>query len=79
MRTSEVIAVSLPRKIARAVDRKSRQSGLARSEIMRSALLRYLRDEESEGLLRARLALRARRMRIHDEGDVETLIDSLRR
>lgn len=79
MRNSEVVAVSLPRNMARAVNQKSRQSGLARSEIMRAALLRYLRDEENETMLRARLKLRAQQMRIRDEDDVEELIDSMRR
>lgn len=78
MRTSRVLTISLPSKIAIAVDRKSRQSGLGRSELLRAAFLRYLRDEENELAFQNELQKRARSMGVRSEDSVEVLIDSMR-
>ena len=78
MRTSRILAVSLPKKMLQAIDKKSKQFGLGRSELLRSAVYRYLRDEENEDFLREHLAQMARKMRIRTEADVEALIDSMR-
>lgn len=78
MRTSRVLTISLPSKIALAVDRKSRQSGLGRSELLRAAFLRYLRDEENELAFQNELQKRGRSMGVRSEDNVEALIDSMR-
>lgn len=72
------MAVSLPKKLALAVNQKSKQTGLARSELVRAALMRYLRDEENELAFQQELQKRARRMGVRSEDDVEALIDSMR-
>ncbi len=79
LRTSRIFTISLPPKLARAVDRKAREHGLGRSEILRTAFLRYLKDEEQEQRFQEAVAARARQMGIKTEDDIEALIDSVRR
>ena len=79
MRTSRVMTISLPAKLALVVERKSRQSGLARSELFRAAFLRYIRDEENEKRFTTELQGRSRRLGIRSESDIEKLVDSVRR
>lgn len=77
MRTTRVFSLSLPRALAREVDRLARQEGRTRSQLFREALLRYVEDRRWRELQHYGAA-RARRLGM-TEADVDRAVQAVRR
>ncbi|HVS47615.1 MAG TPA: ribbon-helix-helix protein, CopG family [Candidatus Dormibacteraeota bacterium] len=79
-RASTVIAVSVPPESARDFERIARDEGRNKSELFRE-MLRVYRAHRETGLFESIQrygASRARALGVHDEGDVERLIQEAR-
>jgi metal-responsive CopG/Arc/MetJ family transcriptional regulator len=79
-RTSKVLAVSVPPAAAEEFERLAQAEGRNKSELFREMLRVYrgYRDTRTFESLQRYGAAQARRSGIHDERDVEQLIDEFR-
>ena len=80
-RTSRVVAVSVPPESAADFERLALQEGRNKSELFREMLRIYhaYRETATFETIQRYGAARARAMAIHDENDVERLIQEARR
>ncbi len=79
MRDTKVISISLPQKMADELDKKAKKSGIAKSEVFRVALVRYLKEEEEEQIFSSMMKEKAKELGISSEEDVEKVINSVRK
>lgn len=77
MRAREVVSISLPPQIARALRRVQSKEHRSRSAVVQEALRQYLEWKEFKALQRD-LSIRARAMGIRTEEDVERLVHEFR-
>ncbi len=79
MRDTKVISISLPQKMADRLEKKAKKSGLAKSELFRVALVRYLKEEKEEQIFSSIIKEKAKELGISSEEDVEEAINSVRK
>ena len=79
MRTSQVVAISLPPKLVERIMKTAKAKGMTRSELIREALRRYELEEREWQTLLAYGRRKAQAASIRTEEDVERLIDEARR
>ena len=76
-RTTKTITISIPPEMEAQIQELMRLEGRTRSELLREALRRYMRDREWRDLLRYGQG-RAQEMGISEE-EIEDIIDAYRR
>ncbi len=78
MRISKTWTISLPPTLEREARLIARREHRTKSELIREALRTYLTTRQWQAMQKA-VAPRARRLGLRSEGDVEGLVDDLRR
>ena len=78
VRVSKTTTISLPPKAYKEMDRMARAKGMTRSELLRSALRHYQREEQGWESLISYGQQKAAKIGIRTEQDVERLIDESR-
>jgi len=78
MRTTKILSVSLPPKMFTTLKTVAKREEKTQSELFREALRRYLEWTEFKSLQKD-MALRAQKMGIQNEYDIEKLIDEVRK
>ena len=75
----KTINVSFPPELLKEIDRKAKEEYRSRSELLKEATLMYIQTKDNWLMLQEELVMRAKKMGIKNETDVEEMIDSLRK
>ena len=70
--------ISFPASLLNQVDAQAKHDFKSRSEFFKAAALNYLRTKNNWQILQSDLSLRAKKLGITSEDDIEATIDSLR-
>jgi metal-responsive CopG/Arc/MetJ family transcriptional regulator len=75
-RTTKVISISVPEKLAKEIEEMAREEGVSKSELFRLMARSYKRERSDEELtrLQRQMAPRARAMGILTEEDVDRIV-----
>jgi len=73
-----VMSLSLPREMAEEIERRARKEGKMKSEFLREAVRQYLEREKWKELQRE-FNLRAGKLGVNTEEDIERIIDEIRK
>lgn len=74
----KTVNISMPEKLLANIDRKAKDEYRSRSELIREAALYYLQTKNNWAVLEQDLSVKAKKLGIKNEDDVEDMIDSLR-
>jgi len=74
----KVMSLSLPREMAEEIEKRAKKQGKMKSEYLREAIRQYL-EREKWRELQKEFSLRARRLGINTEEDIEKIIDEIRK
>ena len=77
MRASKLVTISLTPKLLKKAEKAAKEEQRTRSELLREALRRYLEDREWNSIYRYG-EKKARALGL-DEGDVERIVDEIRK
>ena len=75
----KTINVSFPPELLKEIDRKAKEEYRSRSELLKEATLMYIQTKDNWLMLQKELVMRAKKMGIKNETDVEEMVDSLRK
>lgn len=74
----KVMSLSLPREMAEEIEKRAKKQGKMKSEYLREAIRQYL-EREKWRELQKEFSLRARRLGVNTEEDIEKIIDEIRK
>jgi len=77
--SSKTINVSLPAELLKEIDRKAQEEYRSRSELLKEATLIYIQTKDNWQVLQKDLSSKAKKMGLKNEGQIESMIDSLRK
>jgi len=77
--SSKTINVSLPAELLKQIDRKAQEEYRSRSELLKEATLIYIQTKDNWQVLQKDLSSKAKKMGLKNEGQIESMIDSLRK
>ena len=77
MRATKLVTISLTPKLLKRAEKAAKEERRTRSELLREALRRYLEDREWNSIYRYG-EKKARALGL-DEGDVERIVDEMRK
>jgi len=77
--SSKTINVSLPADLLKQIDRKAQEEYRSRSELLKEATLIYIQTKDNWQVLQEDLSSKAEKMGLKNEGQIESMIDSLRK
>jgi len=77
--SSKTINVSLPAELLKQIDRKAQEEYRSRSELLKEATLIYIQTKDNWQVLQEDLSSKAKKMDLKNEGQIENMIDSLRK
>ena len=75
----KTINISLSAELVKQIDQKAEEEFRSRSELIREATLNYVQTKNNWAVLQNDLSLRARKLKIKSEDQVEELVDSMRK
>ena len=75
---SKIVNISLPEQVLSKIDQKAKEEFRSRSELIKEAAIFYIQTKDQWSLLQQDIALRAKKMNLISEDDVEKMIDSSR-
>jgi len=75
-RSTKVLSVSVPERLAEEMERMAEEEGVSKSELVRLMVRAYRRERSEEDFLRLQreLAPKAREISVESEEDVERLV-----
>jgi len=74
----KVMSLSLPREMAEEIEKRAKKEGKMKSEFLREAVRQYLEREKWKELQRE-FSLRAGKLGVNTEEDIEKIIDEIRK
>jgi len=77
--SSKTINISLPSDLLKQIDRKAQEEYRSRSELLKEATLIYIQTKDNWQVLQEDLSSKAKKMGLKNEGQIENMIDSLRK
>lgn len=75
----KTINISLSSELVKQIDRKAGEEFRSRSELIREATLSYIQTKSNWEVLQNDLSLRAKKLKIKNEDEIEKLVDSMRK
>jgi metal-responsive CopG/Arc/MetJ family transcriptional regulator len=75
----KTINISVPEKLLSEIDRKAREEYRSRSELLKEAAVHYIQSRDNWMVLQNDIMLKAKKMALKSEDDVERLVDSERK
>jgi metal-responsive CopG/Arc/MetJ family transcriptional regulator len=75
---TQIVSLSLPHTLVKTVDTFTQNRGMSRSDLFRSAALRYLESEQWRGL-QERVRVRIGKRLPSNDSAIEGIVDSVRR
>lgn len=75
----KTINISLSSELVRQIDRKAVEEFRSRSELIREATLNYIQTKNNWSVLQNDLSVRAKKLKIKNEDQIEKLVDLMRK